>query len=99
VDLAPVGNPLLVLTTIAHRLGLRDVGDQSMTEQLIGVLRQRALLHVFDNFEHLLVAAPQLSALLASCPRLQILVTSRSVLSLFGEHDLPVPPLALPPAH
>jgi predicted ATPase/DNA-binding NarL/FixJ family response regulator len=99
IDLAPVGDPSAVVPTIAHTLGLRDVGDQSVTEQLIGVLRQRAHLLVLDNFEHLLAAAPHLSALLERCPRLTILVTSRSVLNLSGEHDLPVPPLTLPPVH
>ncbi|MBW3634088.1 MAG: tetratricopeptide repeat protein, partial [Chloroflexi bacterium] len=59
----------------------------------------RALLLVLDNVEHLLAAAPQLSTVLAGCPRLQILATSRSVLNLSGEHDLPVPPLTLPAAH
>jgi non-specific serine/threonine protein kinase len=96
VDLAPLGDPALVIPAIAHTLGLRDFGDQMVTEQVIDVLRQRALLLVLDNFEHLLAAAPQLSALLASCPRLQILVTSRSVLHLSGGHDLPIPPLPLP---
>ena len=99
IDLAPVGDPSAVVPAIAHTLGLRDVGDQSVTEQLIGVLRQRAHLLVLDNFEHLLAAAPHLSALLERCPRLTILVTSRSVLNLSGEHDLPVPPLTLPPVH
>ena len=98
VDLAPVGDPALVLPATAQTLGLRDSGDQSMAEQLVGFLRPRALLVVLDNFEHLLDAAPQLSGLLSNCPRLQILVTSRSVLSLSGEHDLLVPPLRLPPS-
>jgi non-specific serine/threonine protein kinase len=99
VDLVPLGDPALVLPAIVHALGLRDVMDQSAAEQLISFLRSRALLLVLDNFEHLLPAAPQLSPLLTSCPRLQMLVTSRSVLSLSAEHDLPVPPLTLPSAH
>src|SRR5215217_960425 len=98
VDLAPVGDPTLVLPGIAHALGLRESGEQAMAEQLIGFLRPRALLLVLDNFEHVLDAAPQLSGVLTNCPRLKILVTSRSVLSLSGEHDLLVPPLRLPPS-
>jgi predicted ATPase/DNA-binding NarL/FixJ family response regulator len=98
VDLAPLDDPELMVPVIARALGLRDTGSQPVVVQLIGFLRQRELLLVLDNFEHLLDAAPQLSALLSSCPRLTILVTSRSVLHLSGEHDLPVPPLALPPA-
>src|SRR4051794_1391131 len=99
VDLAPFGDPELIVPAIAHALGLRDSGDQPVIEQLIGFLHRRTLLLVLDNFEHLLDAAPGLVALLARCPRLTILVTSRSVLGLSGEYDLPVPPLALPTAH
>jgi predicted ATPase/DNA-binding CsgD family transcriptional regulator len=98
VELAPVGDHALVVPVIAQTIGLRDSSERPAAEQLVGFLRQRALLLVLDNFEHLLDAAPQLSTLLASCPRLQMLVTSRSVLRLSAEHDLPVPPLTLPPA-
>jgi predicted ATPase/DNA-binding CsgD family transcriptional regulator len=68
-------------------------------EQLTDFLRQRALLVVLDNFEHLLDAAPPLAILLARCPGLAVLATSRSVLHLSVEHDLPVPPLSLPAGH
>ena len=98
VELAPVGDHALVVPVIAQTIGLRDSSERPAVEQLVGFLRQRALLLVLDNFEHLLDAALQLSSLLASCPRLQMLVTSRSVLHLSAEHDLPVPPLTLPPA-
>jgi predicted ATPase/DNA-binding CsgD family transcriptional regulator len=98
VELALVGDPALVVPVIAQTIGLRDSSERPAAEQLVGFLRQRALLLVLDNFEHLLDAALQLSSLLASCPRLQMLVTSRSVLHLSAEHDLPVPPLTLPPA-
>src|SRR4051794_9820008 len=57
IDLSPVADPSLVLPTIAHGLALRDTGDQTVAEQLIGILRHRALLLVLDNFEHLLAAA------------------------------------------
>jgi non-specific serine/threonine protein kinase len=97
VDLAPLGDATLVLPAIAHALGLRDSGGQPMMEQLIDFVQPRALLLVLDNVEHLLDAAPQLSTLLANCPRLTTLVTSRAVLSLSGEYDLPVPPLGVPP--
>jgi predicted ATPase len=97
VDLAPVRDATLVVAAIARALGLRDTGDHSLAEQLISVLHPRMLLLVLDNAEHLLAAASLLADLLARCPQLKILVTSRSVLSLSGEHGLPVPPLPLPP--
>jgi predicted ATPase/DNA-binding CsgD family transcriptional regulator len=97
VDLAPVRDATLVVAAIARALGLRDTGDHSLAEQLISVLHPRMLLLVLDNAEHLLAAASLLADLLARCPQLKILVTSRSVLSLSGEPGLPVPPLPLPP--
>src|SRR5207302_10310274 len=51
---------------------------------------------LLDNFEQVLAAAPQLSELVAACPHLKILVTSRAVLHIRGEHEFSVPPLALP---
>src|SRR5207302_9089509 len=54
------------------------------------------LLLLLDNFEQVLSAAPQLSELVAACPHLKILVTSRAVLHVRGEHEFSVPPLALP---
>ena len=59
-------------------------------------LRNRHLLLLLDNFEHLLEAAPQLAVLLSSCPHLSMLVTSRAALHLAGEQEFPIPPLALP---
>jgi predicted ATPase len=61
-------------------------------------LRERQLLLVLDNFERLLEAGPPLVQLLAACPRLKVLVTSRVVLRLQGEHNYEVPPLTLPTA-
>jgi predicted ATPase len=54
------------------------------------------MLLVLDNFEHLIQAAPTVAELLAMAPNLKILVTSRAVLHVYGEHEFPVPPLALP---
>src|SRR5262249_29446770 len=63
-------------------------------ESLVGYLRGRELLLVLDNFEHVIPAAPVVATLLESAPRLRILVTSRELLRLRGEHELRVPPLA-----
>jgi predicted ATPase/DNA-binding CsgD family transcriptional regulator len=96
IPLASIRDPTLVIPTIAHALGLQDMGSRPLAEQLIDVLRPHQTLLVLDNLEHVLDAAPDLAALLVACPRLKILATSRSVLHLSGEHDVPVPPLALP---
>ena len=86
VPLAPLRDPGLVLETAAQTLGAKDglaehVGD-------------KRLLLLFDNFEHVIEAAGDLAALLAACPNLHLLVTSRELLQLPGEHTYPVPPLA-----
>jgi predicted ATPase/DNA-binding CsgD family transcriptional regulator len=96
VPLATVSDPARVLAAIAQALGLWEVGDLPLEEQVRAVLSDRHLLLLLDNFEHLLEAAPQLLVLLASCPRLSMLVTSRAALHLSGEQEFPVPPLALP---
>src|SRR5829696_7506177 len=99
VDLAPVRDPTLVAAAIAQALGLRDVGRRPLEELLTILLRNRRLLLVLDNFEQVLEAAPGVGVLLATCPHLKIIVTSRAVLHLSAEHDFPVPPLTLPSIH
>jgi len=96
VALAPVAKPALLIPTIAQALGLREAGGQPMHELLHGYLRDKRLLLVLDNLEHLLEAAPEVAALLMSCPLLKILATSRTPLRLRGEQEYPVAPLAVP---
>lgn len=96
IDLAPLHDPALVAATVAAALGIRDVGGSSLHERLTEFLRPRELLLVLDNVEQVLAAAPLATELLADCPRLTILTTSRAALRLRGEHELPVSPLALP---
>ena len=96
VPLAAVTDPNLVAPTVGQALGMRGAGDRPLGERLRASLRGTRLLLVLDNFEHLLPAAPAVAELLAACPGLTVLVTSRAVLHLAGEHDVPVPPLALP---
>jgi predicted ATPase/DNA-binding CsgD family transcriptional regulator len=97
VELAPVRDPELVLPAIAQALGLRPGGRRSSLDGLLDALRSRRLLLLLDNFEQLLEAAPRLAELLAGCPLLKLLVTSRAALRLRWEHLYAVPPLALPP--
>jgi predicted ATPase len=96
VSLGSLADPALVVSAIAEALGLRESGDRPLRESLVAHLRERQLLLVMDNFEHLLGAAPLLADLLAACPPLRLLVTSRATLHLRGEHEYVVPPLALP---
>ncbi|MDP9480998.1 MAG: hypothetical protein M3R38_35925, partial [Actinomycetota bacterium] len=67
-----------------------------MSGLLRGYLREKRLLLVLDNFEHLLEAAPEVAELLAACPSLKVLATSRAPLRLRGEREYPVAPLAVP---
>ncbi|CAA9547686.1 MAG: hypothetical protein AVDCRST_MAG43-800 [uncultured Thermomicrobiales bacterium] len=96
VPLAPVQDAGLVATTIARALGLVDVDDTTVGSALAAALHDTELLLVLDNFEHVLAAAPFVTDLLASCPRLKALATSRTLLRVSGEQALPVPPLDLP---
>ncbi|HEX2914359.1 MAG TPA: tetratricopeptide repeat protein [Chloroflexia bacterium] len=96
VPLAAISNPALIISTIAQHLGLKDESGQMLMEYLKSHLRLKPQLLVLDNFEHLVMAAPQLSELLMACPALKILVTSRSALHLYSEYEYAVPPLNLP---
>jgi predicted ATPase/DNA-binding CsgD family transcriptional regulator len=96
VPLASISDSGLVVPTIARVLGLKETGERSLSDLLLASLQDKHLLLLLDNFEQVLAAAPRLSDLLAECPHLKILVTSRAVLHVRGEHEFPVPPLALP---
>jgi predicted ATPase/DNA-binding CsgD family transcriptional regulator len=96
VSLAPLSDPALIIPTIAQVLDVRESGARTLPDLLTADLREKYLLLCLDNFEHLLPAAPQLTDLLSACPHLTILVTSRAVLHVLGEHRFPVPPLAVP---
>jgi predicted ATPase len=98
VALAPISDPSLVPSAIAQALQVKQDAGQSAAEALEQHLRDRQLLLVLDNFDRLLNAGPQIAQLLAACSRLKVLVTSRVVLRLQGEHNYEVPPLRLPSA-
>jgi predicted ATPase len=97
VNLAPLSDPALVAATIAQTLGVRELSGRSVLDSLQAYLRDRQILLVLDNFEHLLQAAAGIAALLAAARGVKILVSSRAVLQLTGEQEYPVLPLALPP--
>jgi predicted ATPase len=97
VELASVSAADLAAAAIATGLGLNTSAGPLITD-LESYLRPRRLLLALDNFEQVMGAAPLLAELLAAAPGLVVLVTSRAVLRLNGEHEFPVPPLPVPPA-
>ncbi len=96
-SLAPVRDPGHVASAITNALGLQEARGTTSRQTLQNVLRGRQLLLLLDNFEHVLDASPLVADLLASCPQLTVLITSREPLHLPGEQEFPVPPLATPP--
>src|SRR5829696_1777202 len=95
VSLAPVAHPDLVAPAVAQVLGVREAGNEPLVARLQAFLRERRLLLVLDNYEHVVDAAPLVTDLLGAAPDIRILVTSRTRLRLSGEHEHVVPPLAL----
>src|SRR5256886_3423589 len=96
VSLAPISDPAFVIATITHSIGLTESGPQPLLDLLKASQRDKQRLLLLDNFEHVITAATLLVELLEACPDLKLLVTSREVLRLRGEHQFAVLPLALP---
>jgi predicted ATPase/DNA-binding CsgD family transcriptional regulator len=95
VPLSALHHPELVVSTIAQALGLQ-AATQDIMALVQAALRDKQFLLVLDNFEQVIDAAPQLTMLLAACPALKLLVTSRETLQVAGEQVFLVPPLPLP---
>jgi predicted ATPase/DNA-binding CsgD family transcriptional regulator len=96
VSLAAVTEPSVVLTAVAQSLGIREDGDQPLAARVDAALADQRVLLVLDNFEQVTSAAPVVATLLTSSPGVKALVTSRAALHIRGEHELPLPPLAVP---
>jgi predicted ATPase/DNA-binding XRE family transcriptional regulator len=96
VSLAALREPAQVLPAIAQALGLPEPVEQSALEQVSAYLSRRALLLALDNFEQVVQAGPELTRLLAACPQVKALVTSRVALRVRGEQEVAVPSLATP---
>jgi predicted ATPase/DNA-binding CsgD family transcriptional regulator len=96
IPLASLGDPDLVLPTLTQTLRLPEATGNSVLEHLKDSLREKHLLLLLDNFEHVAVAAPLLVELLQACPGLKALVTSRSLLRVRGEYEMRIAPLDLP---
>ena len=98
VSLSAIGEIGAMASAIGQAVGVREIGNKSPQESLmecVGSLSQPALL-LLDNFEHLVSSAGFVSQLLTAGPKLKVVVTSQAPLHVYGEHEFPVPPLALP---
>jgi len=96
VALAPIGDPVLVVSTIAQTLSVHEAAGRPLLESLKEYLREKHLLLLLDNFEQVITAAPMVGELLNSASHLKVLVTSRELLRIYGARDYPVSPLSLP---
>lgn len=96
VDLQSIRDPREVAGAIAAALGVEAEGRRPVLEVVADRLAGRRVLLLLDNLEQVLDAAADLGVLLSRCPRTQLLATSRSLLRLRGEHDVPLGPLAVP---
>src|SRR6266566_4749195 len=96
VALAPVAAGEQVVPAIAQTLGISESSDLSLLSLLEAALKGKRLLLLLDNFEQVVEAAVLLAELLAACPRLKIVVTSRMGLHVRAEHEFIVPPLSVP---
>jgi predicted ATPase/class 3 adenylate cyclase len=96
VGLANVSDPTLIPGSIARSLGLRESAARTTFDVVVEHLREREMLLVLDNFEQVVDGAHVVADLLGACPCVSVLVTSRIVLRIRGEHEFPVPTLVLP---
>jgi predicted ATPase/class 3 adenylate cyclase len=96
VDLARQTDPDLVPAATATALGLREQPGQTLSQTLADYLRERTILLLFDNFEHVLPAATLVADLLVAAPGLTVLATSRARLGLQAEREYRVDPLPIP---
>ena len=96
VQLAPISDPELVPSTIAHALGVQVSGSELPLDRVTEHVRAKKLLLVLDNFEQILPAATTVSSLLTDSPQLKVLTSSRAPLRITGEQEFPIPPLELP---
>ncbi|MGZ3642914.1 MAG: tetratricopeptide repeat protein [Ktedonobacteraceae bacterium] len=100
VNLAPLSDPALVLPTLAQTLDIKEISELPLLELLKSSLHLKHLLLLLDNFEQVVGAAGYVADLLAVCPNLKVMVTSRMTLHIRGEQEYAVPPLAVPdPKH
>jgi len=101
VSLASLKDPGLIASAIIQTLGIREARGKSplqMLKECLEYSARKPMLLLLDNFEHLLSGGPSIAELLAASPSLKIMVTSREALHVYGEHEFPIPRLAVPDA-
>lgn len=96
VPLSTINDHNLVIPAIGAALGLGETRAAGLTERVREALRDKHMLLILDNFEQVMPAATAIADLLAAAPKLEMIVTSRTVLRVRGEHECPVLPLDLP---
>jgi predicted ATPase/class 3 adenylate cyclase len=96
VPLAPISDPDLVPSTIAHSLGVQVSGNELPLDRVTEHVRDKKLLLVLDNFEQILPAAVTISTVLDAAPDVKVITSSRAPLRISGEQEFPIPPLELP---
>jgi predicted ATPase/class 3 adenylate cyclase len=99
VELEPIADPSLIAHAVAEAVGIREIPGQDLNREVFDALRERHLLLILDNCEHLLKAVAEFADhLLRVCPRIQVMTTSREALGVHGEIVYPLRPLPEPDA-
>jgi predicted ATPase len=98
IDLSPIASTDHVLTTIASVFGIHEQGQRPIADRLREYLRDKQLLLIVDNFEHVIEARSVIADLLSHAPTVTVLATSRAPLHISGEHEVQIDPLAVPDA-
>ena len=102
VDCSSLTDAALILPAIAGALGVHEAGARSLREILVEFLSPQSILLVLDNLEQIrpeIDAGRQIADLIAACPSLRVVATSRSPLKIRAEREYPVLPLPVPPVH
>jgi predicted ATPase/class 3 adenylate cyclase len=99
VPLAPISDPELVPSTIAHSLGVQVSGAELPLRRVLDHVKDKRMLLVLDNFEQILPAATVVGQLLGASAALKVIASSRAPLRIAGEQEFPVPPLEVPDPH
>lgn len=98
IDLSEVTDPADVLPAIADTLEVKESGARTMSDGVLALIGDKKALLLLDNLEQVVAVAPEIAGLVARCPRLRIVSTSRTPLQISAEQEYPLAPLALPPA-